>query len=270
MLLGIQKKRFVKVKNENKMKLQYASDLHLEFPENSNFLMQNKIVPKGDILLLAGDIVLFERMDKHDDFFQYLSDNFQATYWVPGNHEYYYFDAANKSGTINEKIKSNVFLVNNTSIIHDNVKLIFSTLWTKIGSGYEMQIESGLNDFHVIKYNSKRFSARQYNNFHIQSIDFIKKELEINNDNKTIVVSHHVPTFYNYPEQYKGSVLNEAFAVELFNFIEIAGPDYWIYGHNHFNQPDFKIGHTKIKTNQLGYVRYNEHLSYKNDISFKV
>jgi len=74
----------------------------------------------------------------------------------------------------------------------------------------------------------------------------------------------------NYPEQYKGSILNEAFAVELFDLIEETVPDYWIYGHSHGNTPDFEIGKTRMLCNQLGYVKYGEHTDFKNNKSFIV
>ncbi|MCD4665782.1 MAG: metallophosphoesterase [Bacteroidales bacterium] len=252
------------------MKIQYCSDLHLEFPENKEFLKINPIQPNGDILLLAGDIVPFVVIDNHKDFFDYLADNFKYTYWVPGNHEYYRFDIINKSGTLNEKIRSNVFLVNNTSVIHHNVKYIFSTLWTKIRPAYQWQIERGLSDFHVIKYSGYRFSAEKYNLLHEDSLNFIKQELSEKKEHKKVVVTHHVPTFLNYPEKYKGSVLNDAFAVELFDLIETIGPDYWIFGHHHQNISDFKIGKTKLITNQLGYVKYGEHKLFKEDKVFKL
>jgi len=35
------------------MKIQYASDLHLEFRDNAHYLRNNPITPIGDILLLA-------------------------------------------------------------------------------------------------------------------------------------------------------------------------------------------------------------------------
>jgi len=50
----------------------------------------------------------------------------------------------------------------------------------------------------------------------------------------------------NYPKQYKGDILNKAFAVELFYFIEIKKPDYCIYGHTYFNTENFNIENTVI------------------------
>ncbi|MDY5314983.1 MAG: metallophosphatase, partial [Sodaliphilus sp.] len=41
------------------MKIQYASDIHLEFPDNSKWLSQNPLTVVGDILVLSGDMLLF-------------------------------------------------------------------------------------------------------------------------------------------------------------------------------------------------------------------
>lgn len=241
------------------MIVQYASDLHLEFPQNKEFLKTNPLQPMGDVLLLAGDVVPFAVMDKHKDFFSYVSDHFQDTYWIPGNHEYYYFDLAKKSGVLNENIRSNVHLVNNLSIHNTDARFIFSTLWSTISPANQWQMERSVSDFQVIQYNRHRLSAEQFNLLHEESIQFITSELQQKSATKTVVVTHHVPTFMHYPEKYKGSALNEAFAVELFDLIETAKPDYWLYGHHHHNTPDFLVGKTKMITNQLGYVHCGEH-----------
>ncbi len=248
------------------MKIQYCSDLHLEFRENMEFLKKNPIQPIGEVLLLSGDIVLFTLMGKHGDFFDYVSDHFETVYWVPGNHEYYHTDLAEKRGTLFEKIKSNVFIVNNQVVQHQNVKFIFSTLWTKISPEYQWNIQQQVSDFHVIKYQGEPFTPDQYNQLHEESKQFIMQKAEQEFTGKTLVVTHHVPTFLHYPEKYKGDVLNEAFAVELHDFINNSNIDYWLFGHHHINIPEFNIGKTKMINNQLGYVKYREHLSFKRNV----
>jgi predicted phosphohydrolase len=246
-------------------KIQYASDLHIEFPENRKFLKKHPIQPVGEVLVLAGDIMPFAVMDKHQDFFSYLSDNFEITWWLPGNHEYYHSDITERPGTLHEKIRSNVFLVNNSSVVHRHVRLIFSTMWSKISPAYQWQIERSLNDFRLIKCNGYRFSTEAYNQLHEDSLTFIQKELNDMNEENAAVFTHHVPTFLNYPEQYKGDVLSKAFAAELFDLIESSRVDFWVHGHHHINTPEFIIGRTRVITNQLGYIQRDEHRQFETD-----
>jgi predicted phosphohydrolase len=247
------------------MIIQYASDLHLEFPDNRKYLKETPLIPKGDVLVLAGDIVLFKVMHEHDDFFDYLSDNFDQTFWVPGNHEYYYSDINGRSGELNEKIRSNVSIVNNISLKHENVLFIFSTLWSAISQANQWRVQQSLSDFHVIADKAQKFNPDRYNSLHTESLRFIKDECGKYLDEKKVVVTHHVPTYLHYPEKYKGDSLNEAFATELHDFIADSGISSWIYGHHHHNCDEFVIGNTMMRTNQLGYVKYNENFGFRHD-----
>lgn len=247
------------------MVLQYCSDLHLEFRENKQFLDRHPLEPKADTLILAGDIVPFAEMNKCRDFFDFVSCHFKLTYWIPGNHEYYFSDVGERSGTFIEKIRENILLVNNISFQHEDVKLIFCTLWSKISPVNEGVIVRSVNDFRVIKNRGQSFTASDFNQLHSDGLGFIENALSQNNAVKTVVVTHHVPTLVNFPSQYKTSVLNEAFVIELFPLIESSGIDYWIYGHHHSNTPDFSVGDTVLLTNQMGYVRYKENVAFRTD-----
>jgi predicted phosphohydrolase len=241
------------------MKIQFASDLHLEFIMNKAFIEKYPLQAEGEILILAGDIIPFNLLHVADDFFDYVSDNFIMTYWIPGNHEYYGSDINERSGTFQEHIRDNVILLNNKSIIYGNYKIIFSTLWTSISEKNANFIKHGMNDFRVIKDDGLSLRPKKYHELHQDCLSFIQRELlNCNEDKKSIVVSHHVPTKINYPSKYFGSILNEAFAIELKDFIADFKPDYWIYGHHHSNRRDFQIGKTQLTTNQLGYIDLQE------------
>lgn len=247
------------------MIVQYASDLHLEFSQNQRFLKTNCLQPKGDVLILAGDVVPFAELEKHADFFDYLADHFKTTYWIPGNHEYYQFDLAQKCGQVNETIRKNVHLVNNITIKHADVRFIFSTLWSKITPSNQSHLQRSITDFQRINYNAQPFNVMQFNQQHNECLKFITQELQREKNEKKVVVTHHVPTLMNYPEKYKGDVSNQAFAVELYDLIEATQPNCWIYGHHHFNTSDFNIGSTQMLTNQLGYVKYGGGKCFSRD-----
>jgi predicted phosphohydrolase len=246
------------------MRLQIASDLHLEFPENRYYMKLNPLEIAGDILLLAGDIVPLRSIDKHRDFFNFLSDHYKHTYWVPGNHEYYDFDIANRAGTFQESVRSNVTLLNNCTVELEKIRLHFTSLWSNISKSNAWNIEGSLMDFHLIKFEGQRLSVEQYNRMHAESLAFLQAALHpdpgINGEGKkNVIVTHHVPTFQHYPPKYLGNFLNEAFATDLDDFIKFFGADYWIYGHHHAATDDFLIGNTKLVTNQLGYIHHGEH-----------
>lgn len=76
------------------MKIQYASDLHLEFADNWRYLKAHPLEVTGDILLLAGDIGYLgdDNYSKHP-FWDWASENYKEVHCCMGNHEFYkYYD----------------------------------------------------------------------------------------------------------------------------------------------------------------------------------
>jgi predicted phosphohydrolase len=246
------------------IKFQYCSDLHLEFPENKKWMDENPLEKHGDILILAGDIVPFSQIDEHKDFFNVLSNQFEFTYWIPGNHEYYYADLNTRNGSFTESICPNVFLLNNSMVTHGKASLIFSTLWTHITKPKADLIENRLSDFFVISNGAGKLRVSDYNRMHEESVQFLKNAIEYSQEQKTMVITHHVPTLVNYPTKFVNSPITQAFAVELKDLIKDYQPDYWIYGHSHVNVPPFTMGKTQLHTNQLGYIRYHEQTNYRD------
>lgn len=118
------------------MKIQYCSDLHLEFPENQRALVSRPLEVVGDILVLAGDIAPLSSLNNYNWFVDWVSDNFEMTYWIPGNHEYYGYNLEQKDISIYEKIRSNLVLLNNRSVARQHndslfnfVEQYWSVLW---------------------------------------------------------------------------------------------------------------------------------------------
>jgi len=248
--------------------IQYCSDLHLEFEMNRKWIAKYPLAVKGDVLLLGGDIMLFAQQEQHNDFLDFAAARYQATYWIPGNHEYYHGDIADRSGTLHEALRDNVFLVNNTCVNLGDTDLICSTLWSHISPATEWEITRAMNDFKVIQNGSSRLSIAAYNQLHAVARQFVEQAVMTSKAKHKVVLTHHVPTLMNYPKAYASSPINEAFAVEMHDFILEAGVDCWLYGHTHSNTPEFKIGNTHILTNQLGYAQYGENKHFNKAKTF--
>lgn len=247
------------------MKIQYCSDLHLEFDMNSDYIKRNPINPIGDILILAGDIAHIDSIKINDWFFSYLSDNFDRVYWIPGNHEFYgNNDASILKESFCEKIKSNIFLVNNFTEIIDETKIIMSTMWSYIPEQNSLVCRYKLNDFRYVKYNGERFTTDDFNELHSIAHDYITNEIDKEGAINTVVATHHVPTSLCVAPHHKGTAINSAFMADLSDLIYHSNINYWIYGHSHTNM-NRDINGTKIISNQFGYVQMNEIKGYSND-----
>ena len=250
------------------MKIQYASDLHLEFGENTAYLSQHPLAVKGDILVLAGDIHVFSgRIWEKHPFFDWCAEKYKETFIIPGNHEYYDgIELSNRFDNYEYHLRDNVRYINNRSVVLGETELFFTTLWTKIPAAEIVPVQMGLTDCRRIIYNSVSFTAQDYAALHQTCIDWLTDALTSSTAKNKVVVTHHQPTARISDPRFKSSPVNSAFVVPMDDFIESSAVDYWIYGHTHYNGGSQSvIGKTILLCNQLGYVRHNEHSSFNND-----
>ncbi|RYU93445.1 metallophosphoesterase [Emticicia agri] len=257
------------------MKIQYCSDIHLEMNTNKAYLLQHPIDPVGEVLLLAGDITNAKYYDDprpvEKQFFKTLSQQFERVFIIAGNHEFYRsWDISVLEKPLLKEIEKNVFLLNNQTIVYKEVAFFFTTLWSEINQLDEVYVKRSMPDFSLITHYRKSLLVKHYNELHKQALAFLDKSLSQTGNLKKMVVSHHLPSLQCVHADHVGSSLGSAFATDLDAFILQHQPDYWVYGHSHRNMPDIEIGKTKLVTNQLGYVPYQEHYSWESAKFFEL
>ncbi|MFA7057917.1 MAG: metallophosphoesterase [Candidatus Cloacimonadales bacterium] len=255
------------------MHIQIISDLHLDFEQNRQWLIDNPIIPTGDVLLIAGDIVPDMSSSHAEAFYNDVSPNFPLIITTMGNHEYYgsYLDYAYPQ--YQKWVRDNILKLNNSAYIYKGVKFIVSTLWSKVSLQNKRLIGAKLNDYHAIKSREPEkiyISVEDTNSLHRQSLDFIVTELEKPFAGKIVVMTHHLPSFSTITLDRRFSPLREAFCTNLDDLIEIYPQiALWVCGHSH----DFsmiKLHNTTIVRNPLGYVFRNEHSDFKRDFSLEI
>ena len=250
------------------MKIQYASDLHLEFRANREWLRDNPLEVTGDILVLAGDIMHIEDTSL---FWDWVSRNYKRVLVVPGNHEYYKMrDLTDYGSSFVKPIHNNVAYFHNKVVRIEETDFILSTLWSHIEDSQTEVIWNGLNDFRMIKYDGLSLTPYDYDEEHAKCVEFIKNAVKESTAKHIVVVTHHAPSLLTVGTVHLTSPLRSAFATDLHSLMEGGRIDYWVYGHSHTNI-NCEVFGTKIVCNQLGYVEHNEHMAgFRLDKCFEI
>jgi predicted phosphohydrolase len=227
------------------------------------------LIVSGDILILAGDIVPLHDEFLCNSFFRYISENFMQIFWVPGNHEYYYSDIADFDFSSGIRLLGNISIINNNVIYYEGIRFVFTTLWSKISRANEKYIEQSVSDFDCITNNKKKFNVTDFNNLHHESMTFLKPAIS-KKTNKTVVVTHHLPSPLCNNDIHQKSIINEAFCSDLTDLLKESNAAFWVYGHSHHNQKPVYIGNTIMLTNQLGYIQLNEKEGFRGNAYFSI
>ena len=196
----------------------------------------------------------------HNEFFDWLADNYEQVYIVPGNHEYYHgYELRDTLTNFELMVRDNVRYLNNKSVIIGDTELFFTALWSKVPNAYIADIENGMMDTRLICYKNSLLFAGEFNELHRICAGWLKDAVESSTARHKVVITHHCPTFTPSFNGYPGSRLNCGFLVDMDDFIAGHDIDAWIYGHTHYNGGSGTvIGGTPLFTNQMGYVEQGE------------
>ena len=202
------------------MKIQYASDLHLEFADNWRYLKTHPIEPVGDVLVLAGDIgYLSDDNYVSHPFWDYVADNFKEVLVIPGNHEFYkYYDISTLPDGKILSVRPNVNVYYNGVVNLEDVEFILSTLWARVPLQDAFATEYGVTDFHRILFNGETLTFDQFNKEHERCMAFLRDTVNKSKASKRIMVTHHLPSFQLSSPDFKGSRINGAFVADEDDF----------------------------------------------------
>jgi predicted phosphodiesterase len=254
------------------IKIQYASDLHLEFPRNREFLEKYPLEPVGDILVLAGDIVGDKHRDKIEHLYEKWRKEFRYIISIPGNHEFYGGEAMHCYPSYRKDLAANHFLVNNETLTLEGIRFIASILWTHAPPNKIAALEKASNDYRLIKYSKhdpdqRTISGDDVNKFHELSRKFLEQELAKPFAGKTVVVTHHLPSYKLMGFAAYYDILKYYCASNLNKLIEAHDIDHWIFGHFHQSVRK-RLYNTMFVSNPLGYMSEQQHKEFSPSAHF--
>lgn len=238
------------------MKLQILSDLHNEFEEF------NPPENDADLVILAGDINLGDKGIK------WIQKKFPADkkiLYVLGNHEFYDHLFPELYQSLADKIKeTNIKLLEQNTIKIKGTRFIGCSLWTDFAINGNLEdnlqnIKFLLNDYAMISSNDKKHkhvSPQEILDYHLNSINWLKKQLVKYKDEKIVVITHHAPSQKSINPKILDEDLYPAYASNLEEIIKNNDINLWIHGHTHCAQ-DYKIKNTRIICNPRGYPKQN-------------
>jgi hypothetical protein len=247
---------------------QFVSDLHLEFPENREWLKKNPIPAIKSLLWLGGDIVPFSQMHQVPWFWEDLSQKFEAVYWLPGNHEYYYGNAADAFGPTCNELFPRIFWVNQASFSSHGFHFVAATLWTSISPHNKRKVEARLSDFKLIRHGKNIFQVEQMHALHLNDRQFLLQEGAKASLEPRVYLSHHAPSPLLLPKSMTTEPMQQALSVDLGPQLADFHPGLWLYGHTHIPMPPMHCHKLQFCHNQLGYLRHGQGQQFDVTLSF--
>lgn len=235
------------------MKIQLASDLHLEFLGNR--AQQVRLIepaPDADLLVLAGDI------HRGTQAVEVFADWLVPVLYLAGNHEFYGQSWEATRVSIRSACSgTNVTILDNDVVEFDGVRVLGCTLWTDFRlpgatqARHMREVERGLNDYRQIRTQAGILRARDTLADHERSRSWLEREVAKPFAGKTVVVTHHGPHPLSIAPRFVGDAMNAGFVSDLTPLM--GDVQLWLHGHVH-DSFDYRVGGCRVVANPAGYV----------------
>ena len=249
------------------VKFQIVSDIHIEYKSNEVPDPLTLITPSADILVLAGDIGSFYKLDQLKSFLQKLCPYFKVVLYVSGNHEYYKQQGYQPETMrvllkrfINiEKSINNLYVLNRSCAQIGDVCIVGCTLWSKPAihiPNFIVRIQGMNTNLYTQKFNSDLEYIKRMTTY------CAKKQL------KLLVVTHHCPTYSVITSKKKYKYIS-LYASHLDDLLTQDKVHTWVCGHIHSNFDLITEGGTHLIGNQKGKPK-DKIIDYKKDLIISV
>lgn len=231
------------------MKIQIASDLHLEYLRHDH--PDHRIVEHtdADVLVLAGDIAHIR------DGAIPFEDWPVPVVYVHGNHEFYGDEYLAAAGRLSDAYPSNIHYLENRETVLSGVRFLGCCLWTDYALDGNLRQSMAnawelMPDHDKIKYADSRFEPSHALQLHQESRAWLEQKLEQPFAGKTVVVSHHAPHPNSVHSDYRSHPGNPGFVSDLTPLMGKAV--LWIHGHTH-SSFRYVVNGTEVVANPCGY-----------------
>ena len=258
------------------MKIQYLSDLHLDFAPMLDLTNSEG----ADVLVLAGDLAEYPR---GLDWLLRQAKQYKYVLYVLGNHEFYHNEYNDVLVGVREYCKNtNILFLHNETFYYNDVVFVGSTFWTDFRGKNPIAMlacQKGMNDYNCIRHKSVfnpragtfKITPEFILHKHEQAVEYVFETCKIWADKKVVVITHHAPSLQAYKNSpHRGDILNAGFASDydrvIMNYPNIKA---WIYGHLH-DTHTYKIGETQLYINARGYKPYGEDKNFNLKACFEI
>lgn len=226
------------------MKINYFSDIHLEFGElEAPDTTADLIVAAGDIGIDVQGVEWLKTLNK-------------PVIYIAGNHEFYGCDMVSTLPLLREQCAgSNVNFLEKNKFIFQDIRFLGCTLWTDLfveGDEKAEGLGNSLNDFRQIIYAEKAFDVDKFSKLHRTSKKWLKQELAVPFKGKTVVVTHHAPSQWSWDES-PNALKKLAYCNDLKPLMHEFEISAWFHGHTH-SLSNYRVAGTRILCNPRGYL----------------